>query len=99
MVAALVVAEAIGLTLLVTRPPIHNAPVPLSEVARLLEREDSPGAGGPPGLEGVDSMGAPPPGDAGAGAITSAAPNARPQISSARQSAGTCVLTAAAPGW
>ena len=25
-------AEAIGLTLLVTRPPIHNAPVPLSEV-------------------------------------------------------------------
>jgi two-component system OmpR family sensor kinase len=68
MVAALVVAEAIGLTLLVTRPPIHNAPVPLSEVARLLEREDSPGAGGPPGLEGVDSMGAPPPGDAGAGA-------------------------------
>ena len=44
-VAALCVAEGVGLTLLVTRPPMHNAPVRLSEIARLLS---PPMRGGPP---------------------------------------------------
>jgi two-component system OmpR family sensor kinase len=42
MLAALIVAEAVGVALLLTRPPMHNAPVRLSEVARQL-------SGGPPG--------------------------------------------------
>src|ERR1700730_10530672 len=68
MVAALIVAEAIGLTLLVTRPPIHNAPVSLSELARQLRGTDAPGAGGPPDFQGGEPMGPPLPGDLGDGA-------------------------------
>jgi len=45
-VAALCVAEAIGLALLVSRPPMHNAPVRLSEIARQLS--GPPMRGGPP---------------------------------------------------
>jgi two-component system OmpR family sensor kinase len=36
MLAALIVAEAVGVALLLTRPPMRNAPVRLSEVARQL---------------------------------------------------------------
>jgi two-component system OmpR family sensor kinase len=67
MVAALVIAEAIGLTLLITRPPIHNAPVPLSELAWQLAGGDLPGAAGPPGFQGGDAMRPPPPGEVGEG--------------------------------
>ncbi|HEV7445344.1 MAG TPA: hypothetical protein VGO18_22305, partial [Steroidobacteraceae bacterium] len=66
MVAALVIAEAIGLTLLITRPPIHNAPVPLSELGRqLVAAEASPGDGGPPGFREADSIRPPSPGGPG----------------------------------
>jgi two-component system OmpR family sensor kinase len=47
-VAALFVAEAVGIALLVTRPPLHNAPVRLSEIARELSGS-RPGGGPPPG--------------------------------------------------
>jgi two-component system OmpR family sensor kinase len=50
--AALFVAEAVGVALLVTRPPLHNAPMRLSEIAREL-------SGGSGGREG---RGGPPPG-------------------------------------
>jgi two-component system OmpR family sensor kinase len=53
ILAALFVAEAVGITLLVTRPPLHNAPVRLSEIARLLS--------------GSGMREGPPPGDHGAG--------------------------------
>ena len=36
MIAALAVAEGIGSVLLITRPPIHNAPVSISELAWVL---------------------------------------------------------------
>lgn len=36
LLAALAIAQAIGLTLMLTRPPIRNAPVPLSLLARWL---------------------------------------------------------------
>jgi two-component system OmpR family sensor kinase len=71
MIAALGIAEAIGLTLLVTRPPIHNAPVPLSELARHLEGEagrnmpggpDGPGGPGGPGQPDGPGGGPGPPG-------------------------------------
>ena len=41
ILAALCVAEAAGLTLLITRPPLHNAPVRLSDVARQLAGGDA----------------------------------------------------------
>lgn len=37
MLAALLVAEGIGLALLISRPPLYNAPVSLTEVARYLD--------------------------------------------------------------
>jgi signal transduction histidine kinase len=50
MLAALLVAEGIGLTLLVNRPPLHNAPMRLSEIAWRLRAPSGPGLGGPPPL-------------------------------------------------
>jgi signal transduction histidine kinase len=50
MLAALIVAEGVGVALLLTRPPMHNAPVRLSEVARQL-------SGGMPRLEGPPPAG------------------------------------------
>ncbi len=44
--AALLVAEGVGVALLVSRPPLHNAPLRLSEVARQLADRDE--RGGPP---------------------------------------------------
>ena len=58
-VAALCVAEGVGLALLVTRPPMHNAPVRLSEIARLLS--GSPMRWPPPGFE-MNAERMPPPG-------------------------------------
>lgn len=58
--AALVVAEGVGIALLLTRPPLHNAPVRLSEVARQLsdgtrpppfERPFGPPPGAGPGMD------------------------------------------------
>ena len=46
-VVALLIAEGIGLTLLISRPPIHNAPIQLSDVARLLSGPTNGRAGGP----------------------------------------------------
>jgi len=37
MIAALVIAEGIGIALLISRPPLHNAPVALSRIAQMLE--------------------------------------------------------------
>jgi two-component system OmpR family sensor kinase len=59
--AALFVAVAVGITLLVTRPPMHNAPVRLSEIAHQLsggERRPGP----PPGASefGFENRGPPP---------------------------------------
>jgi two-component system, OmpR family, sensor kinase len=48
MVAALLVAEGIGLVLLVNRPPLHNAPVRLSDIARNLRVSPESSRGGPP---------------------------------------------------
>ena len=58
--AALFVAEAVGVALLITQPPLHNAPVRLSEIARQLSGDERRG-GPPPGARefGFDS---PPPG-------------------------------------
>src|SRR5262245_7937396 len=51
MLAALIVAEGVGVALLLTRPPMHNAPVRLSEIARQLSGGDAmrapPPMGGP----------------------------------------------------
>ncbi|MGH8027344.1 MAG: hypothetical protein ACREO0_11510, partial [Pseudoxanthomonas sp.] len=41
MFAALLVAEGIGLALLINRPPMHNAPVSLAQVARTLRPTDA----------------------------------------------------------
>ena len=50
--AALFVAVAVGIALLITRPPMHNAPVRLSEIARQLSGgEWRPGP--PPGARGL----------------------------------------------
>jgi two-component system OmpR family sensor kinase len=66
--AALSVAVAVGVALLITRPPMHNAPVRLSEIARQLsgdERRPGPpeGRGPPPGAPefGFPDHGPPPP--------------------------------------
>ena len=48
MFVALLVAEGIGLALLVTRPPVRNAPLQLSDIARILRRPPLREAGGPP---------------------------------------------------
>jgi two-component system, OmpR family, sensor kinase len=59
--AALFMAVAVGIALLITRPPMHNAPVRLSEIARQLsggERRPGP----PPGAVQNDSWGPPPDG-------------------------------------
>jgi two-component system, OmpR family, sensor kinase len=51
MLAALIIAEGVGVALLLTRPPMHNAPVRLSEIARQLSGPrppGGPGMGGPP---------------------------------------------------
>lgn len=68
MLAALIVAEGAGIALLVMRPPMHNAPVRLSEIARQLSgdptlgdpRMQGPRPGGPP--PGPGSGFGPPPG-------------------------------------
>jgi two-component system OmpR family sensor kinase len=57
-VCALCVAEGVGLTLLVTRPPMHNAPVRLSEIARQLSPPLRRGP--PPGAFDMDGDRAPP---------------------------------------
>ena len=49
MLAALAIAVAVGVTLLLTRPPMHNAPVRLSEIARQLSGPGF-GSGIPPGM-------------------------------------------------
>ena len=74
-IAALVVAEGVGLALLISRPPMHNAPVRLTEVARQLSglpgrgafragwgapRGGMDGPGGPPPMSEFDPMGVPP---------------------------------------
>lgn len=41
MLAALLVAEGIGLTLFINRPPLHNAPVDLSQIADALRPQDA----------------------------------------------------------
>jgi len=62
--AALLVAVGVGVALLLTRPPMHNPPMRLSEIARMLSGAPSPGMpqpdsrGGPP----PDPFGSPPPG-------------------------------------
>lgn len=53
IVAALVIAEGVGIALLISRPPMHNPPVRLSEVARQLSGQPRMGfrfggPGGPP---------------------------------------------------
>lgn len=66
-IAALIVAEGVGLALLISRPPMHNAPVRLSEVARQLSEMPARGAfragwGAPPGaMGGPAGPGGPPP--------------------------------------
>lgn len=47
MLAALLAAEGIGLALLITRPPLHNAPVSLAEVARYLGSQADTSRGRP----------------------------------------------------
>jgi two-component system OmpR family sensor kinase len=69
--AALLVAVGVGITLAVTRPPMHNFPVRLSEVARQLAGTSFafPGAemrpGPPPDDFGVERRGPPPGGPPG----------------------------------
>ncbi len=65
MLAALVVAEAVGIAFVIYRPPTHDAPVPFSGLARVLAgRGESGGAGASPaqGLAGPRK----PPGQQGA---------------------------------
>jgi two-component system OmpR family sensor kinase len=75
MVAALIVAELIGLALLINRPPLHNAPMQLSDIARRLQGGAQQGAdvgpagsplssppGGPPGGGPFGPPPGPPPG-------------------------------------
>jgi two-component system OmpR family sensor kinase len=58
--AALFIAVAVGVTLLTTRPPMHNAPVRLSEIARQLSGGERPGPL-PGGAEfGFEHRGPPP---------------------------------------
>ncbi|HTU66686.1 MAG TPA: ATP-binding protein [Steroidobacteraceae bacterium] len=59
-IAALVVAEGVGIALLISRPPMHNAPVRLSEIARQLSGA-MPRGGFRPGF----GEGGPPPGAPG----------------------------------
>lgn len=42
MVAALLIAESIGLALMLSRPPIRNAPVSLAQIARYLSEPGEP---------------------------------------------------------
>lgn len=51
MLAALVVAEAVGIAFVIYRPPTHDAPVPFSGLVRVLagRGETGGGFGGPPG--------------------------------------------------
>ena len=64
-IAALCVAEGVGLALLVTRPPMHNAPVRLSEIARQLSGAPrsmrDPDGGPPPGGFDLRTDRGPPP--------------------------------------
>lgn len=68
MLAALLVAEGIGLTLLINRPPLHNAPVELSQIANALRPQGAAEPGrdsGPPPREDRGPSGGgfgPPPG-------------------------------------
>ncbi len=69
MLAALIIAEGVGVALLLNRPPMHNAPVRLSEIARQLSGappmgspQFGPPPGGPPGPPPGDSAGGRPPG-------------------------------------
>ena len=53
MLVALVISEAIGITLILTRPPIHNHPVALDVIAQRLRLDneaqtEGPRFGGPP---------------------------------------------------
>jgi signal transduction histidine kinase len=60
-VAALFMAVAVGIALLVTRPPLHNAPVRLSEIARQLSGgEWRPGPPPGPADSGFEHRGPPP---------------------------------------
>lgn len=58
MLAALFIAVGIGVAMLVSRPPMHNAPVRLSEIARLLSGPSLRGM--PPGQLGAPEPGGPP---------------------------------------
>jgi two-component system, OmpR family, sensor kinase len=48
VLASLIVAEGIGLTLVINRPPIHNAPVSIATLGELLRPDRGPGVGPPP---------------------------------------------------
>jgi two-component system OmpR family sensor kinase len=67
MVTALLIAEGIGLTLMISRPPLHNAPVSLAEIARYLatpadmDRSRPPQFGGPPPPQSRDAFDRSPP--------------------------------------
>jgi len=67
MIAALVIAEGVGIALLISRPPMHNAPVRLTEIARQLSGMSRggfrPWGGPPPGMSGPGSFPPPPPED------------------------------------
>jgi len=72
MLAALVVAEAVGIAFVIYRPPTHDAPVQLSTVVRVLAGRGAGSGGGARGPGGghpaddghpPDGGGGPPPGD------------------------------------
>ena len=63
MLAALVVAEAVGIAFVIYRPPTHDAPVQLSTVVRTLAGRGGPGGAGPWG-PGAGRPTGPPPGAA-----------------------------------
>ncbi|MEJ0100225.1 MAG: ATP-binding protein [Pseudomonadota bacterium] len=68
VLAALVVAEGIGLTLFVAHPPMRNAPVSLNQVAELLRQpQDGPGAPETSGMRNQVGPGGPPPGPSPSG--------------------------------
>jgi two-component system, OmpR family, sensor kinase len=63
MLAALAVAEAVGMAFVVNRPPSHDAPVRLTDIARSLGLAPQEGAHGPP--PGPFGHGPPPDGPPG----------------------------------
>ncbi len=52
MIVVLIVADAIGLALLVLRPPSSSEPLYLSDAARMLRMSSMPGNGRPPAFDG-----------------------------------------------